>query len=296
MKTKKISTSVRLSAILLAASMGLMLSACAGSSSTSSAAGSQASSAAESQTSSAAGSQTSSAAESQMSSASASSADSQTASSSDSSSSTSYSGAPKANSVWMDSRTKYRSDDQVNHLIFVQCQKNSSDAHVQIYEKDKTQNNAWTITLECEAYIGRKGYAVDKKEGDSAVPVGDFGVTTAFGIKANPGTQLDWLDVTDDLWCPDADVADYNKIVSSKNGGTAEGEHLIEYSPEYNYAMFLDYNKEGVYGKGSAIFFHCMGPKQYTGGCVAVKEENMKYILSVFGKNDRVIIAPYEAE
>jgi hypothetical protein len=29
---------------------------------------------------------------------------------------------------------------------------------------------------------------------------------------------------------------------------------------------------------------------------VAVKEENMKYILSVFGKNDRVIIAPYEAE
>jgi L,D-peptidoglycan transpeptidase YkuD (ErfK/YbiS/YcfS/YnhG family) len=196
----------------------------------------------------------------------------------------------------MDSRTKYRSDDQVNHLIFVQCRKNSSDAHVQVYEKDKTQNNAWTITLECEAYIGRKGYAVDKKEGDSAVPVGDFGVTTAFGIKANPGTQLDWLDVTDDLWCPDADVADYNKIVSSKNGGTAEGEHLIEYSPEYNYAMFLDYNKEGVYGKGSAIFFHCMGPKQYTGGCVAVKEENMKYILSVFGKNDRVIIAPYEAE
>jgi len=95
------------------------------------------------------------------------------------------------------------------------------------------------------------------------------------------------------LWCPDSAVPDYNKIVSSRNGGTASGEHLIEYSPQYNYAMFLDYNTACNPEDGSAIFFHCIGPKQYTGGCVAVSEENMKYILSVFGRNDRVIIDSY---
>ena len=213
----------------------------------------------------------------------------------DSSAAASAWNAPDANSVWADSLTKYRADDTVNHLIFVQWTKGTSDAEVQVYEKYKSWNNSWTIALDCDAYVGKKGCTENKKEGDACTPIGDFGVTTAFGIRQNPGTQLSWIDVTEDLWCPDSEVSDYNKIVSSKNGGTAEGEHLIEYSPQYNYAMFLDYNKEGTYPAGSAIFFHCMGQKKYTGGCVAVSEENMKYILTVFGKNDRVIIAPYLA-
>lgn len=200
---------------------------------------------------------------------------------------------PKANSVWSDSLAKYRNDDQVEHLIFVQWIRGTSNAKIQVYEKDKSWNNAWSIVLECPGYVGRNGIKADKKEGDSATPSGDFGVLTAFGIKKNPGTKLDWLDVTEDLWCPDAEGPDYNKIVSTKNGGTAEGEHLIEYSPQYNYAMFLDYNKECKPKEGSAIFFHCIGPKEYTGGCVAVSEENMKEILKIFGKYDRVIIAPY---
>jgi L,D-peptidoglycan transpeptidase YkuD (ErfK/YbiS/YcfS/YnhG family) len=216
-----------------------------------------------------------------------------TASGTSSAADSSYAGAPDASGIWMDSLTKYRTDDKVNHLIFVQWTKNSSDARVQVYEKDPSHNNSWTITLQCDAYVGKNGVKADKKEGDGATPSGDFGVLTAFGIKANPGTQLDWIDVTDSLWCPDSNVPDYNKIADASRGGTAEGEHLIEYSPQYNYAMFLDYNKECNPENGSAIFFHCIGPKTYTGGCVAVSEENMKYILQVFGKDDRVIIAPY---
>lgn len=54
---------------------------------------------------------------------------------------------------------------------------------------------------------------------------------------------------------------------------------MIDFSPMYNYGMFTDYNAAGEYGKGSAIFIHCLGPKPYTGGCVALPEEDMKYFL-----------------
>lgn len=204
-----------------------------------------------------------------------------------------FEGSPKGNPIWNDSLAKYRSDDKVRHLIFVQWEQFSSIASIQVYQKEKNCKNAWTMILECPGYVGRTGVKTDKKEGDSATPYGDFGVLTAFGIKRNPGTKLDWVDVTDDIWCPDGNVPDYNKIVNAKKGGSAQGEMLIKYSPQYNYGMFLDYNKDGVYGAGSAIFFHCVGPLRYTGGCVAVSEKNMKRILKIFGRDDRVIIAPY---
>ena len=57
------------------------------------------------------------------------------------------------------------------------------------------------------------------------------------------------------------------------------GEHLIDYDPQYNYALALDYNKKCIYLKGSAIFLHCFGNHTYTEGCIAVSEKDMKKIL-----------------
>ena len=34
------------------------------------------------------------------------------------------------------------------------------------------------------------------------------------------------------------------------------GEHIIDYGSVYNYCVAIDYNPEGVVGKGSAIFLH----------------------------------------
>ena len=63
------------------------------------------------------------------------------------------------------------------------------------------------------------------------------------------------MDVTDDIYCCEEDY--YNKMLSIKEyPHDCKGEHLIDYTPEYNYGFFLDYNSEGEKGKGSAIFFH----------------------------------------
>ena len=72
----------------------------------------------------------------------------------------------------------------------------------------------------------------------------------------------------------------------------ANSEHLLDYVPHYNYALDIGYNRKCVFGKGSAIFMHCFGTNPYTGGCVAVSEENMKTVLLNATKRTRICIYP----
>ena len=129
------------------------------------------------------------------------------------------------------------------------------------------------------------------QEGDHKTPIGDFGITTAFGIKENPGTALPYIDVDENTYCC-GDENFYNQMIdiSEHPHDCADGEHIIDYSPEYNYGIFIDYNKDGTPGLGSAIFFHCAGANTYTGGCIAVSEENMLTILKALDINARIII------
>ena len=61
---------------------------------------------------------------------------------------------------------------------------------------------------------------------------------------------------------------------------TADSEHLADYDPAYRYALNLSYNEEGTPGLGSAIFVHCLRPdRPFTGGCVAIPEEQMLALM-----------------
>ena len=90
--------------------------------------------------------------------------------------------------------------------------------------------------------------------------------------------------------CADANFYNQLEDAGEHPHDTSEDEHIIEYTPEYNYAFFLDYNKENTVGLGNSIFFHCTGANTYTGGCIAVSEEDMLTILSVIDQNARVMI------
>lgn len=185
---------------------------------------------------------------------------------------------------------KYQEDPDVNQLIAVQYT-GGYDAKIQLFEKSVVEGkNVWTKTLTCDGIVGKNGLG-KTKEGDLKTPIGDFGVTTAFGIKENPGTSMPYIDVTEDTYCC-ADENYYNQIIdiSEHPHDCSDGEHMITYSPQYNYGMFLDYNKEGEPGKGSAIFFHCFGANPYTGGCIAVSEEDMMTILKSVDEGVRVVI------
>ncbi len=190
------------------------------------------------------------------------------------------------NSVWQNKLLEYSEKKEINSLVFVKCT-GGSNAKVVLYKKE---NNAFINTFSCDAFIGKNGLGKEK-EGDSKSPEGDFGIIQAFGIKANPGTTIDYLNITKDHYCCDENCQYYNKMIDAKVvKHKCKGEHIIDYVPQYNYGLFLDFNKEGVYPKGSAIFFHVKGKRPYTAGCIAVDEDAMITILKEIDSNTRICI------
>lgn len=190
---------------------------------------------------------------------------------------------------WSDITTaKYRYDDNVNYILAVKYV-GASDAKIFLYEKDKNNKNAWTEVLNCDGIVGKNGIG-KTKEGDNMAPKGDFPILMSFGIKNNPGTRLPYLDINDNIYACE-DENNYNKIIDiNVYPHECNGEHMIDYSPEYNYGFKIGYNIENTMGKGSSIFFHCKGAKSYTGGCIAVDEVNVKKILQIIDNTTRVVI------
>ena len=129
-------------------------------------------------------------------------------------------------------------------------------------------------------YIGKNGIG-KTGEGDAKTPTGTLRPLTAFGVKANPGTTMPYIDVTPSIFACDEEGQYYNQIVDTAkvHHYGCKGEDMFHTVPEYNYGIATDFNKECVYPKGSAIFIHCKGAKVWTGGCIAFDEDKMVEIL-----------------
>ena len=195
------------------------------------------------------------------------------------------SGSTATEDRWEKLLKKYQSNAQTNQLLFVKYT-GGSKAEVELYEKT---NGAWEKTLSCSGEVGKNGIG-KTKEGDMKTPTGVYNLTSGYGIAANPGAKLPYVKVNKYLyWCGDKDH--YNQLIDIRDyPHTCRGEHLIDYTQCYEYGMFLDYNKDNVYGKGSAIFLHVKGTKGYTAGCIAVSRTNMIKLLKKIGPGGKICI------
>ena len=194
--------------------------------------------------------------------------------------------APPATGKWKNILNKYRYNKKVNHLVFVRYS-GRNNTTLTLYRKGK--DNIWYQVLHCKAYVGQNG--IDKvKEGDRKTPTGTFSLETPFGIQKNPGSKMKYTKVNSNhYWC--GDKKNYNKMINIKTvPHKCRGEHLINYTKQYAYAMNIGYNKAGKYKKGSAIFLHCYGYNNYTLGCVAVSKSNMKKIIQTCSPGTRICI------
>ena len=165
-----------------------------------------------------------------------------------------------------------------------------SQANVTWHEKI---DGVWTNLGGSKAYVGKNG--IDKTaEGDKRTPTGTFNLTTPFGILEDPGSIQPYTRVTQyHYWCSTSSSDYYNQLCDSRDNGRAAGsadEVLIRYSGVYDYAMFIDYNAEGVPGKGSAIFLHCLGSNGYTSGCVAITKALMKKTICWAREGAKIVI------
>lgn len=89
---------------------------------------------------------------------------------------------------------KYRDDNNVSHILYV-THTEGSDAIAEFYEKHGDENDAWVLVFRTDAFIGVDQMGAPDEE-SGRTPIGDYGIGGAFGIRRNPGTKLNYIDIT----------------------------------------------------------------------------------------------------
>ena len=168
--------------------------------------------------------------------------------------------------------------DEGNQLVLVRYTGGSA-AVLSVHEK---RYGLWRQLYSEKALVGANGIG-KTRDGEKRTPTGLYQLTCAFGILDDPGAKMPYLKVTTHhYWCGTSGSPCYNQLVDDRVTGRAcasGDEHLIDYSPYYNYCLFIDYNAEGAANRGSCIFLHCKGSRTSTGGCIAVDQWLMQAIL-----------------
>lgn len=181
--------------------------------------------------------------------------------------------------------------------LFVVAAYDKSTAWVSMHEKDA--DGKWQMIMTTPGYIGKNGLG-KTKEGDGKTPVGTFGFNAAFGIADDPGCAIPYLKVNDhNYWSGDTrEGMQYNKMVNIQDYPTLDkdaSEHIVDYTRQYQYCLNISYNEACDTNAGSAIFLHCLGPcKPYTGGCVAIPENQMKLVMQHVKPDCKVVIDSLE--
>ena len=154
-------------------------------------------------------------------------------------------------------------------------------AWISMHEKNSAGD--WEMIMTTPGFIGKNGLG-KTKDGDSKTPVGTFRFNYAFGIAPNPGCALNYVQVNEHhYWSGDRNYK-YNQFVDARkapaNFNRGNSEHLIDYAPNYNYALSFDYNSAGTPGKGFGLFMQCLpSAKQWTEGGVAIPEDKMLFVI-----------------
>ena len=173
-------------------------------------------------------------------------------------------------------------------------------ATVSMHERD--EDGQWKQILSTPGYVGKNGLCLDEDhaEGCGQTPIGIYHFNKAFGIAADPGCALPYIQVSDDIWWS-GDVGNgmhYNEMVDIREVpdlSKDDSEHIVDYEYQYQYCLNISFNEDGTPGRGSAIFLHCFGPtKPYTGGCVALPENIMKLVMQNVREDCVVVIDTLE--
>jgi L,D-peptidoglycan transpeptidase YkuD (ErfK/YbiS/YcfS/YnhG family) len=192
----------------------------------------------------------------------------------------------------------------------------TTHATLRAYERDG--NGGWRQVLPATpARLGWSGLVAsdDRRQGTGKTPAGTFGIVSAFGRKADPGTSLDYVQVDrNDAWTYNpANPATYNVFQTVDRSWASYGryvERLWSYGRQYDYVAVMDYNlpdgpvRVGADGvrratqpadtrAGGGIFLHVTNGK-VTAGCIAIPEAAMRSVLQWLkpARNPVIVVGP----
>lgn len=157
-----------------------------------------------------------------------------------------------------------------------------STAKMDVWQR--TENGWQPIGSGIPVHVGANGMVPQSHDGEMATPMGVFSLDFAFGTQSNPGTGLEYVQVTRDYWWDgDVNSPTYNTMQVCKkadcafNTDPSSGTENL-YIPQYAHAVVMGVNKARVPGNGGAFFVHTTdgGP---TAGCVALDDNTLVKIM-----------------
>ncbi len=156
-------------------------------------------------------------------------------------------------------------------------------AYISMHQKN--DSGIWMQLLSTPGFVGKNGLCADAdhREGCGQTPAGIYCFNKAFGIAADPGCAIPYVQVDENTYWSGDPERQYNQMVDIRDVPDLvmdDSEHIVDYEYQYQYCLNISFNEDGTPGRGSAIFLHCFGPqKPWTGGCVAVPENIMKLVM-----------------
>ena len=138
--------------------------------------------------------------------------------------------------------------------------------------------------------IGKNGLKKNKIEGDKSTPKGIFGLGKLYYRSdrvPKPETNLTTKKITKNLgWCDISNNKYYNQEVSSLKN--VNKENFFRKDNKYDYLIIINYNKNKIKNKGSAIFIHLTRDYKATNGCVAVNKIDFLILAKLINKKTHI--------
>jgi D-alanyl-D-alanine dipeptidase len=166
---------------------------------------------------------------------------------------------------------------------------NSTSGIMTRYEKSAGTYTA--VSAAIPVTLGRNGLGWDsgveplKREGDGKSPAGVFNIGSTFGEATTPNSRMPYWFADDKLICVD-DVNDskYNTMsYLDRSNPPKSFEFMRRNDAVYRNGAVIDYNRAGVSGRGSCIFFHLNHDnKRPTAGCTAMDEQPLLEMIHWF--------------
>lgn len=188
-----------------------------------------------------------------------------------------------------------------NQVVLVTASNfDSTTGKLRAFEKANGQWNQ--VQPAVPVFLGRTGLvpAGERVQSSGKTPIGTFALTSAFGRKANPGTQIPYTQIDhNDAWTYNPRIpSTYNLFQSVNRSWASYGnyvEHLWQLGPQYDYVLTTSFNQpigEIVQGsdginranpsadtrRGGGIFFH-VSKGIPTAGCISMNKNVMRSLL-----------------
>ena len=138
--------------------------------------------------------------------------------------------------------------------------------------------------------IGKNGLKKNKIEGDKSTPKGIFSLGKLYYRSdrvPKPETNLTTKKITKNLgWCDISNNKYYNQEVSSLKN--VNKEKFFRKDNKYDYLIIINYNKNKIKNKGSAILIHLNRDYKATNGCIAVNENDFLILAKLINKKTHI--------